>query len=88
MVAQWAQSGLGKKEYCRRNGLGYANLLYWSAISRKVASVSAPGEGLVPLEVVDRESAQRLWLRGPNGISLSLPLNGVSVDFVKALLIA
>ena len=96
ILARWEASGLGRMAFCRREGLGYGNLLNWlrRRTAANVAQAHAPAQGVgggglleVRLSEGVSEGGARMEVLAPNGwrVRLGDEFGGETLEKVLAL---
>lgn len=91
-VYGWSESGLSKSAYCKREGVNYHQMIYWSrklspasSESRKARQRKSPSpvsNGFVAVSVSPVGTPGGLFLRLPNGIEIY----GVQEQFIGRVL--
>lgn len=74
----WSESGRSKSAYCKREGVNYQQMIYWSRklspttsgnpVTHNLRSQSPMSSGFVAVSVNPSTSPAGLYLRLPNGI--------------------
>lgn len=86
LLTNWEKSGLGQKEFCKKNGINYSVFKYWNKKRKQEREIKGapkrehPGpksskgtDKFIPLTITQKLKSSGFHITYPNGVQVSCP---------------